>query len=402
MTTPRPSWLHRDTLLAVVGVVLVAVNTRTAVSGLSPIYDIINTDVALGLDARAILGSLPPIAFVIGGLITPRITRAVGLEWNLVILLSLIAVGHVVRGAASDWFTLVAGSALVLIGSGMGNVSLPPVVKHYFPNAIGAMSSAYMTFVAIGSIVPALIAVPLSLGTSWRVALGGWVVLALGGLAIWLIEIRRGRRSTTELIPEVPVERLRVHRSPTAQAIAATLVVSSITGYGMFAWLPDIAKELAELNQAEGGFMLALFAGAGLPLAISIPFVASRIRNISVLVFLGAGLTSAGALGLAFAPTFAPYLWAVVLGCGPLLFPLALVLINLRTRSSGVSLQVSAFAQFVAYSISAVAVPLLGLSHAVTGSWHLALVAVAATGLIAVWSGTVLARNQTVESELVP
>lgn len=401
MTTPRPNWLHRDTLLAVVGVVLVAVNTRTAVSGLSPIYDIINTDVALGLDARAILGSLPPIAFVIGGLITPRITRAVGLEWNLVVLLSLIAVGHVVRGAANDWFTLVAGSALVLIGSGMGNVSLPPVVKHYFPNAIGAMSSAYMTFVAIGSIVPALIAVPLSLGTSWRVALGGWVVLALGGLAIWLIEIRRGRRSTTELIPEVPVARLRVHRSPTAQAIAATLVVSSITGYGMFAWLPDIAKELAELNQAEGGFMLALFAGAGLPLAISIPFVASRIRNISVLVFLGAGLTSAGALGLAFAPTFAPYLWAVVLGCGPLLFPLALVLINLRTRSSGVSLQVSAFAQFVAYSISAVAVPLLGLSHAVTGSWHLALVAVAATGLIAVWSGTILARNRTVESELV-
>jgi CP family cyanate transporter-like MFS transporter len=401
MTTPRPSWLHRDTLLAVVGVVLVAINTRTAVSGLSPIYDIINTDVALGIDTRAILGSLPPIAFVIGGLITPRITRAVGLEWNLVVLLSLIAVGHVVRGAANDWYTLVAGSALVLIGSGMGNVSLPPVVKHYFPNAIGAMSSAYMTFVAIGSILPALIAVPLSLGTSWRFALGGWVVVALGGLAIWLIEIRRGRRSTIVLLPEVPIGRLRVHRSPTAQAIAATLVVSSITGYGMFAWLPDIAKELAQLNQAEGGFMLALFAGAGLPLAISIPFFASKIRNISLLVFIGAGLTSVGALGLAFAPTVAPYLWAVVFGSGPLLFPLALVLINLRTRSSGASLQVSAFAQFVAYSISAVFVPLMGFSRAVTGSWHLALVAIAAAGLLAVWSGTVLARNRTVESELV-
>lgn len=401
MTTPRPSWLHRDTLLAVVGVVLVAINTRTAVSGLSPIYDIINTDVALGIDARAILGSLPPIAFVIGGLITPRITRAVGLEWNLVVLLSLIAVGHVVRGAANDWYTLVAGSALVLIGSGMGNVSLPPVVKHYFPNAIGAMSSAYMTFVAIGSILPALIAVPLSLGTSWRFALGGWVVVALGGLAIWLIEIRRGRRSTIVLLPEVPIGRLRVHRSPTAQAIAATLVVSSITGYGMFAWLPDIAKDLSQLNQAEGGFMLALFAGAGLPLAFSIPFFASKIRNISVLVFIGAGLTSVGALGLAFAPTVAPYLWAVVFGSGPLLFPLALVLINLRTRSSGASLQVSAFAQFVAYSISAVFVPLMGFSRAVTGSWHLALVAIAAAGLLAVWSGTVLARNRTVESELV-
>lgn len=401
MTTPRPNWLNRDTLVAVLGVVLVAMNTRTAVAGLSPIYDIINTDVALSIEVRAVLGSLPPIAFVIGGLITPRITRLVGLEWNLVVLLSLMTVGHVVRGAANDWFTLVAGSALVLVASGMGNVSLPPVIKHYFPNAIGAMSSAYMTFVAIGSIVPALIAVPLSLGTSWRIALGGWSLLALGALVLWLVEIHRGRPSSDTPIPEVHGERLRVHRSPTAWAIASTLVVSSITGYGMFAWLPDIAKESAQLNQAEGGFMLALFAGAGLPLALTIPYFAAKKRDISVLVFVGAGLTSAGALGLAFAPTVAPYLWAIVFGTGPLLFPLALVLINLRTQSSGVSLQVSAFAQFITYSVSAVVVPLLGLSRAVTGSWQLALVAMAAAGLIAVWSGTVLARNRTVESELV-
>ncbi len=401
MTTPRPSWLHRDTLVAVLGVVLVAMNTRTAVSGLSPIYDIIDTDVALGIDARAVLGSLPPIAFVIGGLITPRITRLVGLEWNLVILLSFMTVGHVVRGAANDWYTLVAGSALVLIGSGMGNVSLPPVVKHYFPNAIGAMSSAYMTFVAIGSIVPALIAVPLSLGTSWRIALGAWVFLSLGALIPWLIEIRRGRRSTDTTIPEIRGERLRIHRSPTAWAIAATLVVSSTTGYGMFAWLPDIAKESALMNQAEGGLILALFAGVGLPIALGIPLLAAKTSNVSAIVFVGSGLTITGALGFALAPTAAPYLWAAVIGSGTLLFPLALVLVNLRTRSSGASLQVSAFAQFVAYSVAAMAAPLMGFSRAATGSWQLAMIGIAVIGLAAVWSGTVLARNRTVESELV-
>jgi CP family cyanate transporter-like MFS transporter len=401
MTTPRPSWLHRDTLVAVLGVVLVAMNTRTAVSGLSPIYDIIDTDVALGIDARAVLGSLPPIAFVIGGLITPRITRLVGLEWNLVILLSFMTVGHVVRGAANDWYTLVAGSALVLIGSGMGNVSLPPVVKHYFPNAIGAMSSAYMTFVAIGSIVPALIAVPLSLGTSWRIALGAWVFLSLGALIPWLIEIRRGRRSTDTTIPEIRGERLRIHRSPTAWAIAATLVVSSTTGYGMFAWLPDIAKESALMNQAEGGLILALFAGVGLPIALGIPLLAAKTPNVSAIVFVGSGLTITGALGFALAPTAAPYLWAAVIGSGTLLFPLALVLVNLRTRSSGASLQVSAFAQFVAYSVAAMAAPLMGFSRAATGSWQLAMIGIAVIGLAAVWSGTVLARNRTVESELV-
>jgi CP family cyanate transporter-like MFS transporter len=325
----------------------------------------------------------------------------VGLEWNLVILLSFMTVGHVVRGAANDWYTLVAGSALVLIGSGMGNVSLPPVVKHYFPNAIGAMSSAYMTFVAIGSIVPALIAVPLSLGTSWRIALGAWVFLSLGALIPWLIEIRRGRRSTDTTIPEIRGERLRIHRSPTAWAIAATLVVSSTTGYGMFAWLPDIAKESALMNQAEGGLILALFAGVGLPIALGIPLLAAKTSNVSAIVFVGSGLTITGALGFALAPTAAPYLWAAVIGSGTLLFPLALVLVNLRTRSSGASLQVSAFAQFVAYSVAAMAAPLMGFSRAATGSWQLAMIGIAVIGLAAVWSGTVLARNRTVESELV-
>lgn len=400
MTTPRTSWLNRDTLVAVVGVVLVAMNMRTAVAGLSPIYDIVDADVALGIDARAVLGSLPPIGFVIGGLITPRITRAVGLEWNLVILLSLMTVGHVVRGSADHWVTIVVGSALVLIGSGMGNVSLPPVIKRYFPNAIGAMSSTYMTFVSLGSIIPPLIAVPLSLGTSWRIALGAWVILAIGAIIPWLIEIRRGHRSVDAPLPSIHGERLHVHRSTTAWAIAISLAVSSITGYGMFAWLPDIAKESALLDQAGGGLMLAIFAGAGLPLAVGIPMLASRLTNIAGLVYVGAGLTITGALGLAFLPTVAPHLWAIVLGSGPLLFPLALVLINLRTRSSNASLQVSAFAQFVAYSIAATVAPLMGIARATSGSWRVALIGIACTGIAAIWAGTVLSRNHTVESEL--
>ncbi len=400
MGTTRLSWLNRDTIVAIIGVVLVAMSMRVAVAGISPIYDIVNVDVPLGIDARAVLGSLPPIGFVIGGLIAPRVNRAVGLEWNLVVLLSLMVVGHIVRGLANSWVTIAVGSALVLIGSGMGNVSLPPVVKHYFPRAIGPMTSTYMTFVSIGSILPPLIAVNLSHATSWRFALGGWVIFAIGAIIPWVIEIRRGRRSTDAPTSSVRGPRLNVYRSVTAWAVALCLAVSSITGYGMFAWLPDIAKEAVGLNESEGGFMLALFAAAGLPLAFGIPILASRMKNVANLVYVGAGLTIAGALGLAFAPTVAPYLWAFIFGTGPLLFPLALALINLRTKSSNASLQLSAFAQFVAYSIAATVAPLMGLSRAITGNWHVALIGIACSGLAAVWAGTVLSRNHTVESEL--
>lgn len=398
MGTKRRNARLRDSVVAVIGVILVAFNMRTAVSGLSPIYDIVDADVPLSLDVRALLGALPPFAFVVGGLLTPRLTRRIGLEWNLVALIGLMIAGHIVRGLATDWTTIVLGSALVLVGSGMGNVSLPPVIKRYFPHNVGPMSSTYITFVSVSSIIPPLIAVPLSHALSWRIALGAWVILAIAAMIPWLLEIHSGRRTADS--SSQPVATIALRRSPTAWAIATTLSVSSITGYSMFAWLPTIATETAGLSASGGGIMLALFAGAGLPLALGIPVLASRVRNVASLVYVGAALTVIGALGLGFFPSAAPYLWAFIFGSGPLLFPLALVLINLRTESTQSSLRLSAFAQFFAYVMAGIAAPVMGLSRAVSGGWTIALVGVACTSIAAVWAAGVLARNNTVDAEL--
>jgi CP family cyanate transporter-like MFS transporter len=398
-TTTRSRAALRDSVVAVIGVILIAANTRSAVSGLSPIYDIINRDVPLGIDARAILGSLPPIGFVIGGLLTPRLTRRIGLEWNLVALIALISVGHTVRAFATDWTVLVLGSAIALIGSGMGNVSLPPTIKKYFPNHIGPMSAGYITFVSLGSVVPPLIAVPLSESLSWQFTMAIWATFAATALIPWFVEIRSGKNSGDPL-GSVVGEKLSLVKSPTAWAIAIAFSVSSITGYGMFAWLPDIAKDAAEMSEFEGGLMLSVFAFAGTPMSLAMPLIAARIRNVGWLAALGGALIVTGFGAMLIAPTVAPYLWVILIGTGPLLFPLSLALINLRTESTSASLQLSAFTQFIAYSVAATIPPLMGLSRAVTGSWSLALGALSISGLGAAWAAWVLARNNSVESEL--
>lgn len=400
-TTTRSKTALRDSLVAVIGVILIAANTRSAVSGLSPIYDIVNRDVPLGIDARALLGSLPPIGFVIGGLLTPRLTRRIGLEWNLVTLVALIAIGHAVRAFATDWTVLALGSAIALIGSGMGNVSLPPTIKRYFPHHIGPMSATYITFVSLGSVVPPLIAVPLSESLSWQFTMAIWATFAATAMIPWFVEIRSGHNSG-DPIGSVAGPTLPLTQSPTAWAIAIAFSVSSITGYGMFAWLPDIAKDAAGMTELEGGLMLSVFAFAGTPMSLAMPLIAARVRNVGWLAGLGGLLILTGFGAMLLAPTAAPYLWVVIFGSGPLLFPLSLALINLRTESTSASLQLSAFTQFVAYTVAATVPPLMGLSRAVTGSWDLALTCLALTGLGAAWSAIVLARNNTVESELVP
>lgn len=399
-TTTKPSHALRDSLVAIAGVILIAANLRAAVSGLSPIYDIVSRDVPLGIDARALLGSLAPIGFVIGGLLTPRLTRRIGLEWNLVVLVLTIVTGHLLRSIATDWTVLAVGSAISLIGSGMGNVSLPPVIKKYFPHHIGTMSATYIAFVSLGSVLPPLIGVPLSEAASWRLTMVLWAVFAALALIPWLIHIRDTTQLTTNIEPPRTGPPLNLRRSPTAWAIAVAFSVSSITGYGMFAWLPDIAKDAAGMNELDAAVLLSIFAFAGTPMSVVMPLVAARVKNIGWLTAVGGILISAGFGGMLLAPTAAPYLWVILFGTGPLLFPLALALINLRTESTAASLRLSSFTQFIAYSVAAMAPPLMGLSRAITGNWDVALGALALTGLGTAWSAVVLARNSTVESEL--
>jgi len=281
----------------------------------------------------------------------------------------------------------------------MGNVSLPPTIKKYFPHHIGPMSATYITCVSLGSVVPPLIAVPLSESMSWQFTMAIWAMFAATALIPWFVEIRSGRNSGDPL-GSVVGRKLALTKSLTAWAIAVAFSVSSITGYGMFAWLPDIAKDAAGMTELDGGLMLSVFAIAGTPMSLAMPLIVARVRNVGWLAALGGLLIFTGFGAMLVAPTVAPYLWAVLIGAGPLLFPLSLVLINLRTESTSASLQLSAFTQFIAYSVAATVPPLMGISRAITGSWSIALACLALSGIAAAWSAVILSRNNTVESEL--
>ena len=85
---------------------------------------------------------------------------------------------------------------------------------------------------------------------------------------------------------------------------------------------------------------------------------------------------------------------------GPLLFPLAVVLINLRTESQAASLQLSGFTQAIAYVAASMAPPLMGLAYELTGGWELAIFCLGAVPITASFSAFVIKRGHTVEQEL--
>ena len=383
---------------------LVALNVRTAVSSLSPIIPFIREDFELSTLAVSFLGMLPPLGFALSGLIAPIITRRIGLEAALLTLLATIALGSVIRAVSGDWSLLSVGTMLALIGMGMGNVLLPVVVRKYFPDRIGSMTGLYLVIVSIGAFSPPLIAVPVAEAASWRVSLGQWAVVALIASIPWLFALRQNKVEepvvTQALTIPITVRHVKIWKSPTAMAMVVIWAVSSLNGYAIFAWLPQILMDESGSTPAEAGILLALYAAMGIPAALSMPVLAVRYPNQAPLIYLSGILFFVGYGGLIFLPGWWSWAWVLLAGLGPILFPLNLALFNIRTKSQETLLRISGFAQGFGYLAAATGPLVIGVLHELTGNWTSSLWFLFLTAIPAMLAGRVIARQKTIDEEL--
>ena len=402
MTSPDPLAVRRGRILALVGIVLLAFSLRSAVASLSPLFDAIGEDFVLPAAVLGLIGTVPPLCFAVFGLLASRFERRFGLERTTLVALGAVALGLVARAAAGDAYGLLLGSALVFAGVGVGNVLLPALVKKYFPDRIGLMTTVYSTMMAISTFVPPLVAVPVADAAGWRTSLGLWAVFALAGLAPWIVLALRARRAALAEVDIEPVSTRvfgRMWRLPTAWALAVTFFVSSAVAYTSFAWLPKILVDTAGVTPQVAGTLLSLFALVGLPASLVVPVLVAR-RGVVLPLFIVASASGVlGAGGLLVAPASAPWLWVTLLGILPLLFPLVLTSVGLRTRTHDATVALSSFAQSLGYGVTMLMPIGVGLIHDATGSWTVPLVMLLAISLLAVPAGVVIARRKTVEQE---
>lgn len=410
MPTSRPLPLWAGRTLALVGILLIALNLRTAVAAISPITRQIAVDIPLSSVALGVLGALPPVAFAASGLLAPLVARRLGLELSIGLAAAAMVLGNLVRGFAGSYSALLVGSIITLAGMGFGNILLPPAVKRYFPDRIGLVTTAYVTLLSFSTSVPAILAGPIADGSGWRVSLGVWSILAATALVPWVMLVVRSRR-TIEVAAaagdgEAEVETAetalfgRMLRSRIAWAIGLSFAVSSLNAYAAFAWYPELLTDIAGVDGTTAGALVAVYAIMGLPAGLVVPLLAVRMRNVGLLVEVGVVLFVAGYLGLLFAPTLSPLLWVVLTGLGPLIFPVCLVLINLRTRTHHTAIALSGLVQTIGYTVGALGPLVVGVLHDTTEGWTAPLLFLLGTTVVAAVSGAMLARPGFVEDDL--
>ncbi|MBN8769383.1 MAG: MFS transporter [Stenotrophomonas nitritireducens] len=363
-----PASLFKGRLLAFAAIILVSANLRSAVTSLTPLLDRLGHLFDFGSTMTGVLGMMPTAAFALLGLSTPRLIRWLGLERTAALTMLLATAGLLLRASADSVGTLLAGSAVALAGMGIGNVVVPPLVKRYFADRVGTLSTLYITVLQAGTMVPALLAVPVADRFDWRISLGMWSLLSLAALLPWLMLARRTPRPQGAAATTVAHAPGRVWKTSLGWGMALMFGMTSLGTYSLFTWLPKVMVE-AGASESFGGVMVAVYSAIGLLPSLLVPALAVRMRNPFPIAMLVFGLNAIAFAGLLWAPMQAPWLWAVIAGLGPSTFPLGLTLINLRTRTPAGSAALSGFMQGVGYSLASLGPLLFGWLHGFSGGW---------------------------------
>lgn len=396
----------RTTLvLAMTGIVLVALGLRTGVAAVSPLSTRIDLDVPLQGLTLGILGTIPPVAYAVSAAVSPWFARKVGLEGAAIVVGLLGAIAHVWRGISPSYVSLFIATIVLMLAVGVGNVILPGLVKMYAPAHIAPLTAAYGTAMSFSSAAPTVLGVWMADEFGWRWSLATWAVVGILGIIPWLFLWPRAKAkgvqeaviTATLLIVTAPVS---LFRSPTAVSIMSIFAVSGVMAYSWFAVLPPALMELSGISAEAAALALGLFTIMGFPMSLIVPALAVRKGWSGPLVGASMVANITGLLGLLFAPALAPFLWVTLLALGPLTFSMSLALISHRTRNHLSALILSGFVNKWGYLFAAAAPILVGLGREISGEWTSSILGLLALSLVSIPAMMILSQENNVDKEL--
>jgi CP family cyanate transporter-like MFS transporter len=382
-------------VVALVAVLLAAVNLRLAVTSIGPVLTEIRSGLQMSATAAGLLTSVPVLCFASVGLAAPRLARRFGPARVIIVGLSVLAAGLALRPYVPGTALFLLFSVLALAGIAVVNVLLPMVVKQRFPTQVGAVTGLYTVALNVGATAAAAGTVPVTsaFGNDWRLGLACWAAVAVLALPAWLPLARERPIPATEITSAEPV---RLSRHPVAWALAVYFGMQSTSAYVLIGWLPQIYRD-AGLSAEKAGVLFATTSFLGVPLGLGLSALAGRMRSQSSIA-LGLGLFGiAGYAGLWWNPAAAPWLWAVLLGVVNTAFPLVLTMIAMRGSSPARVVRLSAFAQSVGYLLAIPGPILVGFLHDRTGGWRVPLVLLIALLVPQLVAGLLAGRDRQVQ-----
>ncbi|MCI2419156.1 MFS transporter [Saccharopolyspora sp. K220] len=379
--------------LLLAGVALAAANMRPAVTSLASVLGEVRDSLGASSTWASVVTSVPTLCFGLAGISAPLLARRMGINKVIGVSLAVLTAAMLLRVTDGPWAVL-GGTVLVCAAIAMCNVLIPVVVKESFPTRVGMATALYTTAMAAGGASGSALTPYLNSATgSWRLSLATWAVVALAALCVWVPATARRTSSRRVAVSAGP--RRSLLRSPLAWVITAYFAMQSLVAYVVMGWMPEVFKG-AGMDATSAGLLLGLLLLIGVPVNMILPPLVTKTRSQSMWAVGLAGLNLIGLLGLLLAPLSAPVVWALAIGIGICAFPLALVLISLRTANAADTAVLSAMSQSLGYLIASFGPFVFGVLHDATGDWSASLIAVMVIVAAQAVVGVIAGRPRTI------
>lgn len=386
-------------LLLAASLVLIAFNLRCAVASVGPVLPEIIRATGLSPAGASALTTLPSLCFGLFGPIGPMLSRRLGTERSLMLLLGMMVAGSAVRGLGGVP-ALFAGQILACAGIAVINVLLPGLVKRDFSRQVAIMTGLYVMALCVGAAIAAGGTVPLErrFGGSWSAALAFWVAPAALAAALWMTQLSR---SSGGRVRHAPVVR-GLWLDPLAWHVTLFMGLQSAFAYIVFGWLAPILRDRG-LDPVQAGLVVSVSVLAQAAASLVAPSLATIGRDQRAASTVSSLICVASFLACIVGPLSWIWVWSIALGLSEgALFAIALMLIVLRAPDAHVAAHLSGMSQGVGYVLASAGPLVAGLLHGWTGSWHALIGFSLLLGVVMLASGIGASRARHVGAIAVP
>jgi CP family cyanate transporter-like MFS transporter len=192
-----------------------------------------------------------------------------------------------------------------------------------------------------------------------------------------------------------------VARTRLGLAMAAFFGLQSLQAYAVFGWFATLWRD-AGFSAAAAGALVGVVAAMSIPLSLWAPTAMARPGDRRWILAGVIMCFPVSYVGLVVAPHRLAVVWAVVLGVGMVSFPIVLVLIGLRTRTSEGTAALSGFTQSTGYLLAALGPFGVGTLREASGGWTVPLLVLVALSIPLLALALYVGRPAYLEDQLEP
>ena len=357
-----------------VGVVL-----RPQIVGIGPLLPRIESSLGISHTVAGLLSTIPVLCMGVFAPLAPSLLSRFGSRNAIGFSLGAVGLVGVARALTPGAAPVLALTVPIGIGIAVAGTLLPVVVKDEHAERVAIGTGAYTAGINVGATIASVVAVPLALLWSWRLALFVFSAAALVVTIGWAAR----RHRTPRLVVRAPLPL----RSRAAWKLAAVFGLQSSLFYGLNAWLPETYVDRG-WSQAAGGELIALLNGVGLVVGFLTALANQRGGSRRVYICAGAAAATGGT-ALVATNTPSAWAWAVLLGAATgVLFTTVMTLpLDVSSAPSEIA-ATTALMLGVGYTVSALAPTVLGALRDATGSFVAPFAVLASIGALLLALGT--------------